>query len=40
MATATSRIVRSSRMATVRIDTAGRVGASATEAVEMSWMSK
>lgn len=27
-------------MAIVRIDTAGRMGASATEAVEMSWMSK
>lgn len=40
MATATSRIVRSSRMATVKMDTAGRVGARATEAVEMSWMSR
>lgn len=36
MATATSRMVRSSRMIAVRADTAGRVGASATEAVEMS----
>lgn len=36
MATATSRMVRSSRMIIVRIDTVGRMGASAMEAVEMS----
>ena len=40
MATATSRMVRSSRMIIVRMDTAGRVGINAMEAVEMSWMSK
>lgn len=40
MATATSRMVRSSRMIIVRADTAGRVGARAMEAVEMSWISR
>ena len=40
MATATSRMVRSSRMIIVRTDTAGRVGMSAMEAVARSWISR
>ena len=36
MATATSRMVRRSRIIIVKIDTAGSIGISAMEAVEMS----
>lgn len=40
MATATSKIVRRSRISVVRIDTVGMMGRRAVVAVEISWMSK
>lgn len=38
MATAISRIVSSSRISAVRVDTVGRIGSSVVVAVEISWI--